>query len=147
MESTWISFTRRASKGNTFNTEYCRVNLLTELLPLGPYVDGRRLAINADNARPHTARKGRAFCEENRLLLGGHPPCSPDLALSAFFLFGHIKHCLQGIAFPSREELIATVHEIVAAIPRATMEEVFRHWMERLEWVSQDDGDYYPEVK
>jgi hypothetical protein len=45
------------SKGNIFNAEYCRINILTELLPLRPEVDGRRLVIHADNARPHTARK------------------------------------------------------------------------------------------
>jgi hypothetical protein len=93
---------------------------------------------------PHTARKCRAFCEENRLRLAVHPPYSPDLAPSNFFLFEHIKHCLQGIAFSSREELLAGIHEIVGAIPRPTLEDVFRHWMERLEWTSQDTGDSYP---
>jgi hypothetical protein len=48
-------------KDNTFNAEYDRVNLFTELLPLGPQVNGRRLVIHADNARPHIARKYRAF--------------------------------------------------------------------------------------
>jgi hypothetical protein len=54
-------------------------------------------------------------------------PYSPHLASSDFFLFEHIKHCLQGIAFPSREELLAAIHEIVGAIPRPTLENVFRH--------------------
>jgi hypothetical protein len=40
------------------------------------------------------------FCEENWLRLAVHPPNSPDFAPSDFFLFGHIEHCLQGIAFP-----------------------------------------------
>jgi hypothetical protein len=44
-------------KGNPFKTEYYRVNILTESLLLCPPVDGRRLIIHADNARPHTARK------------------------------------------------------------------------------------------
>jgi histone-lysine N-methyltransferase SETMAR len=92
-------------KGNTFNAKYYRVNLLTKLLPLRPQVDGRRPVIHAGNARPHMARKCRAFCEENLLRLAMHPAYSPDLAPSDFFLFGHIKHCLHGIAFPSREEL------------------------------------------
>jgi hypothetical protein len=29
-------------------------------------------------------------------------------------------------------------------IPRLTLEDMFRHWMEGLEWVSQNNGDYYP---
>jgi hypothetical protein len=42
-------------KGNTFNIEYYRVNILTELLPLRPQADGKRFVIHADNARPYTA--------------------------------------------------------------------------------------------
>jgi transposase len=114
-------------KGNTFNTEYCRINILTELLPLRPQVDGRRLPIHADNAKLHTARKCQSFYQENRLHLAMHSPYSPDLAASDFFLFGHVKHCLQGIAFPSREELLAEIYEIVRAVPRPIAEDVFRH--------------------
>jgi histone-lysine N-methyltransferase SETMAR len=101
-------------KGNTFNADYYRVNILTELLPLRPQVDGKRLVIHADKPKPHTTRKYRAFCEENRLRFALHPLYSPDLAPSDFFLFGHMKHCLQGNAFLSREELLAAIHEIVA---------------------------------
>jgi hypothetical protein len=122
-------------KGNTFNAEYSPVKILTELLLLRPQVDGRRLVIHTDNAGPHTARRCRAFCEENRLRLAVHPPYSPDRALSDFFLFRDVKHCLQRIAFPSREELLAAIHETVGAIPRPILEDVFRDWMERLEWV------------
>jgi histone-lysine N-methyltransferase SETMAR len=129
-------------KGNTFNTEYYRVNFPTECLPHRSQINGRRLVIHADNARPHTARKCQVFCEENRIRLTVHPLYSPDLAPSDFFLFGHIEHCLQGITFPSRVALLAAIHEIVGAIPRPTLEDVFRHWMERLEWVSQNNGDH-----
>jgi hypothetical protein len=73
------------------------------------------------------------LCEDNRLCLAVHPPHSPDLAPSDFFLFGHIKLYLQGTVFPSHEELFASIHEIVGNIPQPTMEDMFRHWMERLE--------------
>jgi hypothetical protein len=92
-------------KSNPFNAEHYRVNLLTEFLPLRPHVDGRRLIIHADNARPPITRKCRAFCEKKLLRLAVHPAHSRDLAPSDFFLFGHIKHCLRGIAFLSRGEL------------------------------------------
>jgi transposase len=134
-------------KGDTFNAEYYRVNIPTELLPVRPQVDGRRPVILADNARPRTTRKYRAFGEENRLRLAVHPPYPPDLAPSHFFLFGYIKHCLQGIAFSFRENLLAAIHEIIGAIPRPTLENVFRHWMERPEWVSQNDDDDCPQAK
>jgi hypothetical protein len=121
-----------------------RVNVLTEVLPFCPQVDGKRLVIHMDNARPHITRKYRTFWKENRLRLAVHPPNSPDLAPSGFSLFGRIKHSLPGISFPSREELLAAIHEIVTVTPRPTLKDMFRHWMERLEWVSQNNGDCYP---
>jgi hypothetical protein len=41
-------------KGNTFNTEYYRVIILTELFSLRQQVDATRLVIPANNARPQT---------------------------------------------------------------------------------------------
>jgi histone-lysine N-methyltransferase SETMAR len=55
---------------------------------------GPGLIIHADNARPHTAQKNSKFCQENRLEMAFHPPYSPDLAPSDFFLFGYVKHVL-----------------------------------------------------
>jgi hypothetical protein len=79
----------------------------------------------------------------NALWLASHPPHSAVLAPSEF-LFWHVQHCLQGTIFRSREELLAAIREIVTAIPPGTLHCVFEHWMERLEWVSQNNGDYYP---
>jgi hypothetical protein len=61
-------------------------------------------------------------------------------------LSGHIKHSRQGTIFQSREELFEAMSKIVTAIPPETFDGVFEHWMNRLEWVSQNNGDYYPYV-
>jgi hypothetical protein len=94
-------------KGNTFNAEYSPVNILTELLPLRPHVDGRRLVIHADNARPHTARKGQAFAKKigsaspytYRAHLISHHPTSFSWEISNLVcresLFYHAKNDLQ----------------------------------------------------
>jgi hypothetical protein len=76
--------------------------------------------------------------------LASHPPYSPDLAPCDFFLFGYVKNCLQGASFQSREELFTAIAETVTAIPGDTLHSVFENWMERLEWVSRNNGDYYP---
>jgi hypothetical protein len=46
---------------------------------------------HADNARPHPAKSSTEFCAKLDLRVAPHPPCSPDVALSDDFLFGHIK--------------------------------------------------------
>jgi hypothetical protein len=128
-------------KGDTFNAEYYRDNIIAALTQFQPEDDGRKLVVHADNA---TAQKCRTFREGNGLRLAPHPTYSPDLALSDFFLFGYVKERLKGMLFPLYEELLDAIGEVVAGIESETLTAVFEHWMERLEWVSKNNGDYYP---
>jgi hypothetical protein len=73
-----------------------------------------------------------------------HPLYSPGLAPSDFFLFGYVKERLKGIVFPSYEELLDAIGEVVTGIESETLTAVFEHWMERLEWMSKNNGEYYP---
>jgi hypothetical protein len=119
--------------GCTFNAEDYRDNILAVLTQLQPEDDGRKLVVHANNARAHTAQKCRTFCEENGLRLAPHPPYSPGLAPSDFFLFGYIKERLKGMVFPSHEELLDAIGEVVTGLESETLTAVFEHWMERLE--------------
>jgi hypothetical protein len=131
-------------KGRTFNAEYDRDNILAALTQFEPQDDGRKLVVRADNARAHTAQKRQTFCKENGLRLAPHPPYSPDLAPSDFFLLDYVKKCLKGTALPSYEELLDAIGEVVTGIESETFTAVFEHWMERLECMSKNNGDYYP---
>jgi histone-lysine N-methyltransferase SETMAR len=84
------------------------------------------------------------FREANGLRPAPHPPYSPDLAPSHFFLFGYVKECLKGMLFRSYEELLNAIGEVVTGIESETLTAVFEHRMERIEWVSKNNGDYYP---
>jgi hypothetical protein len=57
-----------------------------------------------------------SFCEENGLRLAPHPLYSPDLAPSGFFLFGYVKERLKGMVFPSYEELLDEIGEVVTGL-------------------------------
>jgi hypothetical protein len=48
------------------------------------------------------------------------------------------------MVFPSYEELLDAIGEVVTGIEPETLTAVFDHWMERLESVSKNNGDYYP---
>jgi histone-lysine N-methyltransferase SETMAR len=130
-------------KGRTFNAEYYRDNILVTLTQLQPEDDGRKLVVHTDNARTDTAQKCRTFCEENGMRLAPHSPYSYDLAPSDFFLFGYVKERLKEMVFPSYEELLDAIGEVVTGIELETLTVVFEHWAERLEWVSKNNGDYY----
>jgi hypothetical protein len=130
-------------KGHAFNAEYYRDNILAALTRLQPEDDGRRPVVHADNARAHTAQKCRTFCKENGLRLAPHPSYSSDLVPSDFFLFGYVKERLEGMVFPSYEELLNALGEVVTGTESETLTAVLEHWMERLDWVSKNNGDYY----
>jgi hypothetical protein len=48
------------------------------------------------------------------------------------------------MVFPSYEELLDAIGEVVTGVESETLTAVFNHWMERLEWVCKNNGDYYP---
>jgi hypothetical protein len=131
-------------KGRTFHTEHYHDNVLVALTQRQPEDDGRKLAVHADNKRADIVQKCRTFCEENGLRLAPHPPYSPDLASSDFFLFGYVKERLKGIVFPSYEELLGAIGEVVTGIESEILTAVFDHWMERLRWMSKNNVDYSP---
>jgi transposase len=76
------------------------------------------------------------FCEESGLRLAPHPPYSPDLAASEFLLFGYVKERLKEWYFHHTRNDVTQLAKWLTA--------VFEHWMERLERVSENNGDYYP---
>jgi transposase len=84
------------------------------------------------------------FLRRNGLWLAPHPPYLPDLAPSDFFLFGYVKERLKGTVFPSYEELLDAISEVVTGIESETLTAGSEHWIERLEWVSKNNGDCYP---
>jgi hypothetical protein len=89
-------------------------------------------------------QKCRSFCEENGRRFVPHLCHSPALAPSDFFLFGYVKERVKGMVFPSYEELLDAIGGAVTGIESETLTAVFKHWMERLEWMRMSNGDYYP---
>jgi len=85
----------------------------------------RGVMFHWDNARPHTSTTTRTELERLGAIVLGHPPYSPDLAPSDFFLFGHIKRLLGGYHFENAGELLSMVVKIIDAITKEMRENVF----------------------
>jgi hypothetical protein len=66
----------------------------------------------------------------NRMKQALHPPYSPDLAPSDFFLFGHVNGKLMGYRAETPSELRVRIRVVLAEIPRETLNAVFLEWME-----------------
>jgi hypothetical protein len=71
-----------------------------------------------------------------------HPPSSPDLAPSDFFLFGYVKRKLMRYHAESPPELLIPIRVILSEIPRETLNAVFLEWMERLQKCIDTNVEY-----
>jgi hypothetical protein len=98
--------------------------------------------VHADNVRPHVAKRVKQYFEDNNLKSALHPPSSPDLTPSDFFLFGHVKRLLQEKEFQTTEELLGGVVRIMANISLGTLIARFHEWLQRLQACIDGDGEY-----
>jgi histone-lysine N-methyltransferase SETMAR len=95
-----------------------------------------------DNARPHISC---ATSEQVERLFGGvlkHPPYSPDVAPSDFFLFGYLKNSLIGKKIDDEEQLKNEITKSFRTITKQTKVDVFNEWKRRLEVVIKNNGNY-----
>ncbi len=58
-----------------------------------------------DNARPHTAGTVKWSLDNFKWIVFPHPPYSPDLAPSDYYLFPDLKCHLDGLRFATTDEL------------------------------------------
>jgi len=66
-----------------------------------------------DNAPIHTSGLSTAVIQGCSLTVLPHPPYSPDLAPSDFYLFNHLKRALRGRHFSSKEDLQKAVMDFI----------------------------------
>jgi hypothetical protein len=90
------------------------------------------LHIHADNARPHTANKITEFFAGNSMKGPLRRQYSPGLALCNCNLFRYIKDRLADASSEERDQLLQATDVIFQSIKKATLERVFREWMDRL---------------
>ena len=90
-------------------------------------MEQRNITIHFDNVQPHTAQKVNQYMKCNKMKRAPHPPYSPDIAPSDFYLFGYIKEKLKGCTFNSAEQLLNAIIQISEDISKETLNKVFLH--------------------
>ncbi len=129
-----------------FNAEYFINNILKKISELTkdlPEIEHRKITLHFDNAKPHTAKIVQEYMRQNNMKRAPHPPYSPDIAPSDFYLFGYIKEKLKGIVFDSPQELFDRISEILGEISKDTLKKVFLNWRKRLLKVIDTKGNFY----
>jgi len=115
-----ILFVDYLQTGKTINTEYyCNLlhKLDAKIREKRPGLQKKKIIFHQDNAPAHKSVLTMAKINELKFELLEHPPYSPDLAPSDFWLFPHLKKFLRGKRFSSNEEVIATVEGYFAGLP------------------------------
>jgi hypothetical protein len=83
-------------KGIKWTGKYDSDNIVSQIDALRDLGSHGKMIVHADNAGPHVAKCVTEYMDHNPLKRAPHSPDSPDLAPSEFYLFGYVKHQLQG---------------------------------------------------
>jgi [histone H3]-lysine36 N-dimethyltransferase SETMAR len=102
----------------------------------------QNVILHHDNARPHTSHATAAVIAAKGWNVLPHPPYSPDLAPSDFFLFGPLKDFLRGQKFDDDEEVKAAVRSWVRQCKPDFFSAGFAQWKNRWDKCVARGGDY-----
>jgi histone-lysine N-methyltransferase SETMAR len=131
----------------SLNSEYfvnhVMAPMIAKVFPQGRTPHARLLHHHLDNCRVHFSKTTQQFVSGNHILHVPHPPYSPDLAPSDFWLSGHVETALVGQRFEEPEELLEAVTEFLNEIQRSELELAFSHCLELVRWVLANNGEYY----
>jgi histone-lysine N-methyltransferase SETMAR len=118
--------------GTTISGEYYSgllEKLKDQILAHRPHLQKKKVLFHQDNAPPHKCRITTAKIEELGFEVVDHPPYSPDLAPSDYYLFSDLKRHLVKNPCESNEELKANVSGYFGGLPR----EYFSRGIRKLE--------------
>lgn len=100
-------------RGTTINGEYYAFlleKMVAKVRESRPSLQRKKILLLHDNAPAHTAKVVTQKIQELHLQTVPHPPYSPDLAPSDFFLFERLKNSLAGTTFERDEEVVMAVN-------------------------------------
>ena len=97
--------------------------------------------VRLHHAKPHVAKKVITFLDEQKVAIMEHPPYSPDLAPSDFWLFDHVKKQL--VDAKDAQSLCKQITEILKNTPETEFSKTFQKWKERMKLCIESGGEYF----
>jgi len=133
------------TKGETINADrYCQVlkNLRDAIRKKRRGMLSKGILLLHDNARPHAARKTVELLQKFNWDIIPHPPYSPDLAPSDYFLFPKLKVHLGGERFMNDDELKEAVSRFFKEMAQADYEAGLKKLLPRLQKCVEKNGEF-----
>ena len=96
-----------------------------------------------DNARPHTANLTKEKLAELGINIIPHPPYSPDISPSDFYLFSPLKSSLRGKRYLNAHDAMNDVDAWLAGKDRAFFSKAFSMLPDRWRKCINANGEYF----
>ena len=103
----------------------------------------RGIRLLHDNAPPHKSHIAQAAIAECGFNPLSHPPYSPDLAPSDYFLFGTLKNSLRGKIYESISELTDATNDFLAELPSKAYHSAIEALPKKWETCITSNGHYF----
>jgi len=100
-----------------------------------------------DNARPHTAHTTQAKLADLGFTVLPHPPYSPDLAPSDYYLFSPLKAGLKGRNFTNKNEVNEAIQTWIDQKPQQFFHEGIHSLPGRWQKCITSAGNYFSGMK
>lgn len=147
-DQTGVVYHELLKPGETINAERYRRQLMglsRALREKRPETAERhdKVILQHDNARPHVAITVKNYPETLKWEVLPHPPYSPDLAPSDYWLFRRMQNDLGGHRFQSFEEIEKWLNDWIEAKEDSFFRDGIRKLPERWEKVVASDGQYF----
>ena len=131
---------------NRVNSKYFCTNILTKAKI---WCEKKRKSsgvssyiFHMDNAPCHRSSYTTNFMRDNNIVRMDHPPYSPDLAPSDFFLFGYMKDHFADTTFKDMDDAVLQISTWLRSIDKKVIIRTFKDWMERLQECIDNEGEY-----
>ena len=134
-------------KGSSVTGKFYRESVLTQLVDFyqkhRPSTGVCGIRLLHDNAPAHKSSTVQEYLKESGLDVLDHPPYSPDLSPSDFWLFPRLKEMLAGLCFESHCGIGSAVYQCLQHIPKEDYWVVFRKWVDQCKMCVEADGAYF----
>lgn len=109
--------------------------------------ESKQWLLHHDNAPAHSALTIRQFLASRQVATLDHPPYSPDLAPSDFFLFPKLKSALKGNHFDDIEDIKNETTTLLRNIQQEDFSACFNAWKLRMQKCIDQQGDYFEGIR
>jgi hypothetical protein len=135
-------------KGTTFTRYYFMSDSLPDLdrekLRYRRKNPGQEFSLHMDNSKCPNAKKMTGKTPKETHDRAPYPSYSPDLSLCDFWFFGMVKENIDDCKFCSVQEILRSLSDSWSDLTLEDIQRVFLEWMDRLTWVTENDGEYIP---